>query len=211
MRGLLIAVLLVGCSDTTTSTRIANLQARQAQQDQDIDRAEIDVSRLSASWDDVVARYQAVEEEYRQAYELHAMAVSEASEAEQASVEASSDWQEAQKLWFLYRTIVLVAIAIEAGRYEGRSVSCSEMSTAAFRRSLISQGISLVGKDIDHIVPRSLGGANHPMNYQVLDSSTNRSLGARWDADKCLMSGRKRCSEALAVSKKCGGYAGPWF
>ena len=85
------------------------------------------------------------------------------------------------------------------------------MTTAVYRRQLVRQGINLLGMDIDHIVPRSLGGADHPMNYQVLDTSTNRSLGATWNANKCLMAGQARCSEALAVSRHCGSYAGPWF
>ena len=52
---------------------------------------------------------------------------------------------------------------------------------------MTAAGVNLVGKDIDHIIPKSLGGADHPSNYQVLDSSLNRSLGATWNREKCQM------------------------
>jgi len=43
---------------------------------------------------------------------------------------------------------------------------------------LRAEGISLDGLDVDHVWPWALGGADHPLNYQLLDSSLNRSLGA---------------------------------
>lgn len=52
------------------------------------------------------------------------------------------------------------------------------MSTRMFRTRLRAEGISIDGKDIDHAWPRALGGADHPLNDQLLDSSVNRSLGA---------------------------------
>ena len=41
-----------------------------------------------------------------------------------------------------------------------------------------AEGTSLDGLDVDHVWPRALGGADHWLNYQLLDSSLNRSLGA---------------------------------
>lgn len=32
-------------------------------------------------------------------------------------------------------------------------------------------------EDVDHIFPRSRGGIDHPLNYQPLERSLNRSLG----------------------------------
>ena len=52
------------------------------------------------------------------------------------------------------------------------------MSTRKYRETLRSQGVSLKGKDIDHIIPRSRGGPDMPWNYNPLDSSINRSLQA---------------------------------
>ena len=52
------------------------------------------------------------------------------------------------------------------------------MRTTTFRRRLKADGVDLRGVDIDHVWPRHLGGVDHPLNYQRLDSSLNRSLGA---------------------------------
>jgi hypothetical protein len=38
--------------------------------------------------------------------------------------------------------------------------------------------VPLDGLDVDHAWPRALGGVDHPLNCQLLDSSLNRSLGA---------------------------------
>lgn len=195
----------------TDQQRIRALQIQQAESDHAIAHAEYDVARLSASWADVVNRYRYAERQYARTRGLYEEAIAEADYATEDAETARDNWRRANVQWQLYRAIVIAAVAMEAGRHQGRSFSCDKVSTSAFRRLLIAQGRNLIGMDIDHIVPRSLGGADHPMNYQVLGSSQNRSLGARWDADKCLMAGRRRCGEALAVSKKCGDYSGPWF
>jgi len=49
------------------------------------------------------------------------------------------------------------------------------VSTASHRLNLIDKGVNLTGKDIDHIIPKNLGGADTPLNYQVVSSSLNRS------------------------------------
>lgn len=35
------------------------------------------------------------------------------------------------------------------------------------------QGIDLRGRDADHGLPRSKGGADHPLNYRMIDASLN--------------------------------------
>jgi len=56
-----------------------------------------------------------------------------------------------------------------------QSLNIPHMSTHSFRTELTEKGINLTGKDIDHIVPKNLGGIDHPLNYQVVDSSLNSS------------------------------------
>ena len=85
------------------------------------------------------------------------------------------------------------------------------MSTAAYRALLTGQGVNLAGVDVDHIVPRSLGGADNPANYQLLPSSINRSLGATWNEDKCLGVGTERCARAITASRECGTLRGTGF
>jgi hypothetical protein len=87
----------------------------------------------------------------------------------------------------------------------------THMSTAAYRALLTARGIDLTGKDIDHIVPRSLGGADNPGNYQVLSASENRSLGATWNEAKCTSVGEARCARAVATSHECGTLRGIGF
>lgn len=38
---------------------------------------------------------------------------------------------------------------------------------------------------IDHVLPNSKGGLNHPCNYYIMDSSTNESFGGRQSLPKC--------------------------
>ena len=110
--------------------------------------------------------------------------------------------------WEIYRDVLKLAVVVEA---MGAADRCKRVSTAAYRKQLRAQGVDLDHKDIDHIVPRGHGGVDHPANYQVLDSSLNRSLGKTWDIQKCLMPGRDRCIKAIGVTVKCGTYLGGFF
>ncbi len=68
-------------------------------------------------------------------------------------------------------TAALLAMA------SGRAVCASTETTAQIRARLRGEGFDLSGLDVDHMFPRSLGGVDHPLNYQLLESSLNRSLG----------------------------------
>ena len=58
--------------------------------------------------------------------------------------------------------------------------------------------------DVDHIVPRSLGGPDHRWNFQVLESSVNRRFGNRFGLDKCVRNGLDRCVVAALATLVCG-------
>lgn len=74
---------------------------------------------------------------------------------------------------------VAATFAVLAGVMHQQSAFCADhMPTSAFRRRLRAEGLPLEGVDVDHAWPRALGGADHAMNYQALDASLNRSLGA---------------------------------
>ncbi|HAA57588.1 MAG TPA: hypothetical protein DCE42_22670 [Myxococcales bacterium] len=87
-------------------------------------------------------------------------------------------------------------------------MACMNITPRKYRLLLKAQGMDLTGKDIDHIVPLSKGGAQHPLNYRVLDASKNRSLQATWNIKKCLDAGKSNCLQAILVSKYCGSYKG---
>ena len=73
-----------------------------------------------------------------------------------------------------YRRAALVVMLAAASS----SICATSVRTATFRSRLKAEGVDLRGVDIDHVWPRHLGGVDHPLNYQRLDSSLNRSLGA---------------------------------
>lgn len=134
------------------------------------------------------------------------------------SQKAVDEFAKAEQKWRYYQVLVELAAAVDAANLEKfraatksqgvKSLRCEDgMSTSAFRRQLATEGVDIQGKDIDHIVPRSLGGADHPANYQLLSSSLNRSLGNQWGSEKCLAAGAQ-CAGAVAISRKCGSYAG---
>lgn len=182
-----------------------------------IDSLELRAHRLSAQWDDVAEGYSRAAANFRVAAEQFERARGAGAEATAAYDAAERKWKSAQESWVFYQRLVEIAAEVDASNMNGGRAGsrtdkpeCSEgMSTQAFRALLASQGVDLTGKDIDHIVPKSLGGADHPWNYQVIDSSLNRSMGAQWDAAKCAMPGARRCAEAVAASRTCGGFTGP--
>lgn len=77
-----------------------------------------------------------------------------------------------------YREVTVTIITAAASDLFLRGVCGRSVSTRKYRETLRSQGVSLEGKDIDHIIPRSRGGPDMPWNYNPLDSSINRSLQA---------------------------------
>jgi hypothetical protein len=214
---ILLAVLTVhACSDSKRDdeARIAALQDAVEAFDAELLETEAQVRALSSDLSEIADAYTDVASRYRDARRRHDDARARADRASTRYQEAAASWEHAASSWRFYRSVLKLAIAIDQARASTRfgkgsySNSCERVSTASFRRMLIKQGISLAGKDIDHIVPRALGGADHPANYQILDSSLNRSLGKTWNAEKCALAGADRCEEAVAISAKCGSYRG---
>lgn len=93
---------------------------------------------------------------------------------EQAGRSFAAAIEEFQRAERRYRQTALLLVAVAASA----QLCASTASTRSFRAQLRREGVDLTGQDIDHIWPRSLGGVDHPLNYQVLDAHLNRSLGA---------------------------------
>lgn len=174
----LTVALVLGCSDTRGPVPDPL--------DDELRALELDVHKLSADWEELVAGFSQLSARYREP-RTHGAAIA---------------------AWAIYRDVLKLAVVVEA---MGAAYRCKRVSTAAYRKQLRAQGIDLDHKDIDHIVPRAHGGVDHPANYQVIDSSLNRSLGKTWDIQKCLMPGRDRCIKAIGVTVKCGTYLGGFF
>lgn len=77
-----------------------------------------------------------------------------------------------------YRQVVCTIILAAGSDLFLRGVCGPSVSTHEYRQQLRAQGVDLKGIDIDHIVARARGGPDRPWNYQPLESSINRSLGA---------------------------------
>lgn len=140
------------------------------------DRAEIaalgeQATSLRLQADAIVTVLRASEQDFRQATDAYEAATAAGPAANARFEAAIADFRHAERR---YRLTVLLVAAVAASGH----LCATTVSTRNFRSQLRADGIDLGGKDIDHIWPRSLGGIDHPLNYQVLDSHLNRSLGA---------------------------------
>lgn len=202
---------------TANDPELAGLEARMDAHEGALGRTEAVVRRLGDKWQLVVGDYDRAASSYQRAQTEYAKATAAYSRASAEFQAATSTWQEAKARWDLATQLILAAAAIDAynlskaagaREVDLEDIDCGRVSTAKYRRTLRADGVDLDGLDVDHIVPRSLGGADHPSNYQLLNSSLNRSLGATWNADKCAAAGVRICEVAVAVSKLCGTFGG---
>jgi hypothetical protein len=214
-RLLAAAVLtLIACSSTNADeqSRVADLKTAVDSFDAELTTTEAQTRTLSSEWSEISEAYQTIAARYRDAGRQHRAARASTERSRGLYAQAETDFVHAADSWRFYQEVLKLAVAMDrarAGVTDGPG--CERVSTASFRRRLKAQGIDLTGKDIDHIVPRALGGVDHPLNYQIMDSSLNRSLGKTWDMAKCEMAGRNRCVEAVAITSKCGTYRGGFF
>lgn len=210
-----------GCSSQPDEQRLARVEAAARQHHDDVETVAAQATRLSQHWSDIERDFQLAAANYQksQTQLAHATQVYAASSAELAA--ASGVAARATTKWRIFQKLVVIAAAVDAANLDSarsaaaqgaERVDCSEnLTTAAYRAFLVSQGVDLAGKDIDHIVPRSIGGADNPGNYRVISAHENRSLGATWNEEKCLAVGEARCARAVATSHECGSLRGIGF
>jgi hypothetical protein len=217
---MLLASLLAACAATTgpsQAEQLAALRTQMATQNAAIDATEQDARNLTGAWADVTTGYERAAYRYAQARGQYDAATTLAQTAGANFAAATAEFNSAATMWRFYRALVYFAASVDASNLQAaraaghmpREVDCQPMSTAQYRRVLERRGVDLTGKDIDHIVPHALGGADDVSNYEVLDSSVNRSIGAMWGADKCEIAGIEQCALAAAISRQCGAFAGP--
>lgn len=70
-------------------------------------------------------------------------------------------------------------------------------STRQVRHWLCEEGLDLQEYEIDHIVPRSVGGVDHPHNYAVVPRHLNRQWAGNWHAAKRSALGPATVQQAL--------------
>lgn len=219
---ILLLAAVLGCRESDES------REKDVSDDAEMAKARIAVAELEKGVETVKVRSDALHADVERARRLYLAAKKHREEIARVSgatnevlLEVIKEYEEAELRWVWYQKLVEIAAAVDAQNLEKfrsmtgsshvKSIDCGAgMSTSAFRRLLISQGQNLVGMDVDHIVPRSLGGADHPANYQLLPSSVNRSIGNQWDAEKCAATGG-RCAGAVAISRRCGEFQGTGY
>ncbi len=218
MRGLTIialAIVVTGC--VHHGDRLGKVERDVATFEIDLEASERAAAALGLEWDAVTASYHQAAEEFAHASAVLDELAATHDRTSATYAAATRDFEIARANWKTYEEIVVAASLADAAARDARAqgladdTDCSPTSTAKYRRRLRADGVSLDGVDVDHIVPRSLGGADHPSNYQLIDASLNRSLGNTWNRDKCMMAGRAGCLAAIAISIKCGTFAGGMF
>lgn len=60
----------------------------------------------------------------------------------------------------------------------------NRLSTQQVRAVLSGIGVPLGGKQIDHIIPKSVGGLDHPRNYCIVPIDLNRAWANNWTDEK---------------------------
>ncbi len=168
-RLLVVGALVMACAGN--HAELVRLEQRYAADEARIDGVAIDLERLGATERQIVATYRAAKREWEHASSLYQEAGSRHELASRTYERAAEDYAEAERY---YRAAAMAMVTIAAG-----SVVCkTSMSTREYRAELARRGMPMDRlEDVDHIFPRSRGGLDHPLNYQPLARSLNRSLG----------------------------------
>lgn len=146
-------------ADQTARTR--DLHRRADDLTQEVARLSVDLAAAEAAYRRAGGAFGAAADGHERAMDLGRQALADLHETEAR-----------------YRQVASVVVAAAMADVAGWQLCEGAMSTQRYRATLRARGVSVEGRDIDHILPHSLGGANHPLNYQPLESSLNRSLGA---------------------------------
>lgn len=164
---------LVGCASYGTHARIADFETEAEADDERIESLSARIEAFEQSVDDVLALYRQASTDL-EAAERNFEQVRRAGEtAAQSYQTAADEYEIAARNW---RLVTITILAAATWDYAGHLCG-TRMTTAKYRQDLRKKGIDLRGLDADHGLPRSKGGADHPLNYRMIDSSLNRSLG----------------------------------
>ncbi len=138
------------------------------------------VQSIVDAYEVATANYQRAESSFEAARRDAATATRRADAAKLDDEGAVADWSQAARDFKTaernYRIAAIAMVVLVASK----SVCDTKQTTREFRQRLREQGVSdkqLKQLDIDHVVPRSKGGIDHPLNYEAMNSSLNRSLG----------------------------------
>jgi hypothetical protein len=165
------SLVFPGCHRGTTDADLDDLERRYAEDRRRIDGVAVDLTRLTVTQRQIVATYVAAKRQWEETRIRYQESASKSDLAGRTAEQAAADFATAERY---YRAAAIAMVTISTG-----SLICGgEMSTAAYRRDLERKGMPMDRlEDVDHIFPKSRGGIDHPLNYQPLHRSLNRSLG----------------------------------
>ena len=69
-------------------------------------------------------------------------------------------------------------------------------------RRALAPHVRLRGLEVNHIIPKSIGGRHHPRNYALVPAALNREWANNWTADKRAALGHSIVQEACAFARK---------
>lgn len=204
---LIVLASLGGCRkdpvNGTHEARLNRFEVRATRGEKRLTAAELKLAELRLQVTELEQQYRRVNSDYdRAARALHA-AAENFGQASQEYARARDAYHQAARTWRLVSVTLMVAAASDSlgALCEG------QRSTAAMRREWKQQGIDLDGVDVDHIWPKSRGGADHPWNYQAMESRLNRSLGNDlwWKLQHQPIAMLRGAVVSAVVMLRCGG------
>ncbi len=179
----LAIVVVAGCvgvarddeQDNLVGDAVAAAEVRDQDQASRLDALSTRAADFNTGVSSVEHELRAADGEFHNATRAFESAVQQGEGSAAGLVQATRDLETARTR---YREVATVLIVMAASGDAGNALRGGQRTTAAFRWELRAKGVELQGLDVDHIWPHAMGGADHPWNYQLLEASVNRSLGA---------------------------------
>lgn len=160
-----------GCRRPGVDAELDRLERRYAEDTARVEGVAIDLGRLGVTQRQVIATYVEAKRQWETAQSLYQEASSQYGLATRTLEQAAADFEAAEHN---FKIAAVAMVTIAAG-----SIICGgKLSTKQYRARLAREGVPMERlEDVDHIFPRSRGGIDHPLNFQPLERSLNRSLG----------------------------------
>jgi hypothetical protein len=173
LRAAVLGTALGGCANHSTHARLARVERHAEKDDAEIELLSDRISDFERGVDEVLELYRHATADFDAAKRRLQRVQALGAEAAALYAEANEEYEAAARNW---RLVTLSILAAATWDYAGHLCG-TRMTTSQYRADLRKRGIELDGLDADHGLPRSRGGADHPLNYRMIDSSLNRSLG----------------------------------
>lgn len=169
-----LVISSLGCSDPQgLDARLDRVNHGQISNKQAIDSLSDRVKASSLHVNDIVLDYNNVKLDFIEAKKAFNKSRSNYESASENYLIAIESYRAASMMWSIYLSILTFAASYDYINF----VCDTQISKESWRATVESGGHDLTGIDVDHIWPKSLGGADNSLNLQPMESGLNRSLG----------------------------------